>query len=104
MGHYRKKIRRARGVWMQVKDPAAIRRLRKRRKLTQRELAFLCRCSQNSISLLEKGDMLTLSEDLALEIAERLDVPWEDLFVARESSGVRRMAHGAHARSQKVPA
>ncbi|MEQ7847765.1 helix-turn-helix transcriptional regulator [Nocardioides kribbensis] len=82
---------------MQVKDPATVKRWRKHRRLTQRELAFLCRCSQNAISLVENGGMSTLSEDLALEIAYRLDVPWEDLFVAREHSGVRRAAHGAHA-------
>lgn len=97
MGHYRSKNRRSSGVWMQVKDPATVKRWRKHRRLTQRELAFLCRCSQNAISLIEKGDMLTLSEDLALEIAYRLDIPWEDLFVARESAGVRRAAHGASA-------
>lgn len=95
MGHYRRPIRRASGVWMQIKDPATIKRWRKHRRLTQRELAFLCRCSQNTISLIEKGEMPTMSEDLALEIAYRLDVPWEDLFLRRENSGVRRLAHGA---------
>lgn len=102
MAHYRSKIRRACGVWMQVKDPAAIKRWRKHKRLTQRELAFLCRCSQNTISLIEKGDMLTMSEDLALEIAHRLDVPWEDLFLSRESAGVRRVARGASA-SGRLP-
>jgi transcriptional regulator with XRE-family HTH domain len=79
---------------MQVKDGEVIARWRKRRNLTQRDLAFLCRCSQNAISLIERGELRTLSEDLALQIAKRLDVPWEDLFVAREHSGVRRMPRG----------
>lgn len=82
---------------MQVKDPATVKRWRKHRRFTQRELAYLCRCSQNTISLIEKGLLPTMSEDLALEIAYRLDVPWEDLFVRREHSGVRRMAPGASA-------
>ena len=80
---------------MKVKDPAAIRRWRGRRDLTQRQLAYLCDCSQASISLIEKGELPTLSEDLALSIAKRLDVPWEDLFDIREGSGSRRVATGA---------
>jgi transcriptional regulator with XRE-family HTH domain len=89
---------------MQVKDPETVRRWRKRRRYTQRELAFLVRCSQNTISLIEKGDMLTMSEDLALELAYRLDVPWEELFERREHSGVRRLAHGASSGSQTAAA
>ncbi|NUO59022.1 MAG: helix-turn-helix transcriptional regulator [Hamadaea sp.] len=80
---------------MQVKDPDVITRWRKRRQLSQRDLAFLCRCSQNAISLIELGKMRTLSEDLAVAIAKRLDVPWEDLFAARDTSGVRRVPRGA---------
>lgn len=79
---------------MRVKDPEQLKRWRTRRGFTQRDLAYLARCSQNTISLLETGAMGTLSEDLALMLAERLQVPWEDIFDARESSGVRRVAHG----------
>lgn len=81
-----------RGIWMRVRDPQALKRWRERRGLSQRELAYLCRCSQNAISLLEKGTMQTLSEDLALTIARRLDVPWEDLFETRKDPGVRRVS------------
>lgn len=80
---------------MKVKDPGAIKRWRGRRDLTQRQLAYLCDCSQNAISLIEKGEMTTLSEDLALSIAKRLDVPWEDLFDERDAPGSRRVATGA---------
>lgn len=73
-----------RDIWMKVKDPARIRRWRKQRHYSQRDLAFLVRRSQTTIHLLEKGSMKTLSEDLALAIAARLDVPWEDLFEAEE--------------------
>jgi transcriptional regulator with XRE-family HTH domain len=76
---------------MRVRDPQALKRWRERRGLSQRDLAFLCKCSQNAISLLEKGAMQTCSEDLALTLARRLDVPWEDLFETRESPGMRRM-------------
>ena len=101
MGHYRNRHRYRSEAWMQVKDPEVISRWRKRRQLSQRDLAFLCRCSQNAISLIERGELPTLSEDLALTIAKRLDVPWEDLFNARESSGVRRLPRAASSTRQK---
>lgn len=85
---------------MRVKDGPALRRWRKRRHLSQRDLAFLARCSQNTISLLERGTMKTLSEDLALSIARRLDVPWEDLFEPRGSS-VARLVSTAARRNQR---
>lgn len=71
---------RRKETWMRVKDPAKIRRWRKQRFYSQRDLAFLVRRSQNTIYLIESGKMPTLSEDLAVAIAARLDVPWEDLF------------------------
>lgn len=89
-----------RGTWMKVRDAQALKRWRERRQLTQRDLAFLCRCSQNTIHLLESGRMPTLSEDLALVLARRLDVPWEDLFEARESTGMRKMASGKSSSKQ----
>lgn len=74
--------------WMQVKDREALKRWRGRRSLTQRELAFLIGTSQTTVYLLETGGMRTLTEKLALKIAKRLDVPWEDLFDSREASRV----------------
>ncbi|MGP5725876.1 helix-turn-helix transcriptional regulator [Arthrobacter rhombi] len=69
---------------MRVKDPAALRRKRMNRKYSQRDLAYLVRKSQNTISLLETGRMSTLTEDLALLIAARLGVDWEDYFALEE--------------------
>lgn len=69
---------------MKVKDPAALRRKRLNRKYSQRDLAYLVKRSQNTIHLLETGGMKTLSEDLALLIAARLDVEWEDFFTLEE--------------------
>lgn len=71
-------------TWMRVKDPAALRRRRKNKHFSQADLAFLVRKSQNTISLLELGKQKTLSEDLAVAIAARLDCDWEDLFVLEE--------------------
>lgn len=83
-----------RGAWMRLRDPKKLRSWRVHRNLTQRELAFLCKCSQNSIHLLESGRMTSVSEDLAMTICRRLDIPWEDVFEARESSGMRRVTSG----------
>lgn len=76
---------------MKVKDPAMIRRWRKQRHYSQRDLAFLVRRSQTTIYHLEKGSMRTLSEDLALAIAARLEVPWEDLFIPEEEKPMPEM-------------
>lgn len=97
-GHH---VRNRSEAWMQVKDPEVISRWRKRRQLSQRDLAFLCRCSQNAISLIELGKLPTISEDLGIAIAKRLDVPWEDLFTARETSGMRRSPRGASSTRHK---
>lgn len=104
MWKHQRNLRRRTEVWMRVKDGSRIRSWRKRRGLSQRDLAYLARCSQNAISLIEQDKMTTLSEDLAVEIARRLDVPWEDLFEAREASGMRRVARGAGANGRKVAA
>lgn len=73
-------------VWMKTKDAGApLARARKRARLTQRELAFLARCSQTSIYLLETGRMETCSDDLALRIVDRLPVDLEDVFEPRQA-------------------
>ncbi|MGN6609948.1 MAG: helix-turn-helix transcriptional regulator [Jatrophihabitans sp.] len=74
----------------------AVQRWRKRRGLTQRELAFLVKKSQTTIYLIESGQLITISEPLALEIARRLDVPWEELFELRESSRGAAVTNGGH--------
>ena len=81
---------------MRVKDGGApIKRARLRRRLTQRELAFLARpCSQTTVYLLEKGKMPTLSDELAQRIANRLDVDVEDLFEPRSSSPLSAVTTG----------
>jgi len=74
---------------MRVREGAALRRRRERLGLSQRELAFLARpCSQTTIYLLETRKMTTLTEELALRIARRLDVPVETLFEDRRPSSV----------------
>lgn len=84
---------------MEVKDPAQIRRWRKQRRYSQRELAFLVRKSQTAIYAVETGRLKNIEEDFALALAARLDVPWEDLFIAHEEiiePTVTNAVHSTH--------
>ena len=69
---------------MEVRDPAKLRRERKQKRYSQRELAMLVRRTQTTIYKLETGQLKNVTEDLALAIAARLDCHWEDLFIAHE--------------------
>ena len=68
---------------MRVKDPALLRERRVRRRLTQRELAFLVRRSQATVWQLENGRLRTVTPQLARAIADRLDTPCAELFEPR---------------------
>lgn len=70
-------------VWMYIKSPARLRRRRKDRKLSQVQLAALAGCTQQYISLLEKGDDHDCSERIAEKICRWLDVDLEDYFDER---------------------
>lgn len=80
---------------MHVRDPAKIKRWRVQRHFSQRDLAFLTRRSQAAIWQIENGKLRNIEEDFALAIAARLDVPWEDLFEAREHVSMPNMTSGA---------
>lgn len=78
---------------MRTKDDGQpLARARKRARLTQRELAFLARCSQTTIYLLETGRMPTCSDDLALRIVGRLPIDLEDAFTERASVSLSAVA------------
>ena len=66
---------------MRVKDPAAIRRARKARGFSQRDLTALFKCTQAAISALERGTMKTCGADLAKIICRRVERGLEDLFI-----------------------
>ena len=87
---------------MRVKDPEALRRKRKNRRYSQADLAHLVRREQQTMSLLETGRMKTLSEDLALLIAARLDVDWEDFFELEEHEVMPSVTNRSHTTSHKV--
>ncbi|MCQ9367381.1 helix-turn-helix domain-containing protein [Brevibacterium sp. 91QC2O2] len=82
---------------MKVKDPAMIRRKRKNRQYSQRDLAFLCKRSQAAIYQIEKGTLPTITEDFGLLLAARLGVDWEDLFELEEAEFKPKVTNQAHA-------
>lgn len=79
---------------MEVKDPAAIRRGRKSKGFTQRELAYLVKRSHTTIYAIETGRLKAISEDLTCAIAARLERDWEDLFITREIVAMPTVATG----------
>jgi len=87
---------------MRVKDGSQVRRWRKQRRFSQRELAFLVRRSQSTIYLIETNRLQVITEDLAIAIAARLDVPWEDLFDAEDASRVPGLPHASCAESRSA--
>lgn len=85
---------------MRVKDPAQLRRKRLNLKFSQRDLAYLVRKSQTTIYLLEKGELKTITEDLGVLIAARLQVDWEDLFDLEEHETAPIVTSKVHSESQ----
>lgn len=85
---------------MRVKDGGQIRRWRKQKRFSQRELAYLVRRTQSTIYLIETNQLKTITEDLAIAIAARLEVPWEDLFDAHEASAMPEVPHDSCAESR----
>ncbi|AYD83916.1 helix-turn-helix DNA binding protein [Gordonia phage Getalong] len=86
---------------MEVKDPAKLRRERKQKRYTQRELGMLVRRTQTTIWKLETGQLKNIKEDLALAIAARLECHWEELFIAHEESATPSVSSVSN---DKVPA
>lgn len=77
---------------MEVRDPAAVRRARKEKRYSQRDLGHLVRRTQTTIHKIETGQLKNISEDLALALAGRLDRHWEDLFVAHDVPAVPELS------------
>ena len=103
-GYGRPKIRYQREAWMRVKDPAAIRRARKARDFSQRDLAALCKCTQATISALETGTMKTCSADLAKIICRRVERDLEDLFIDPKAEALPRVTNDPRSMSEKAVA
>lgn len=102
-------------VWMEIKDPEALRRKRTAKRFTQRDVAHLARRSQAAYQQVESGKMKTISEAFAMGIAFALGCDWEELFIDHEHTatpsvedGTRNTTHnpsGARRpHSRKIPA
>ena len=57
-----------------------IRRLRKQKGLSQREVAQVAGIRQSSIASIEKGDTVNMSLESAVGIAKALEVNFNELF------------------------
>lgn len=68
---------------MQVRDHGKLRRRRRDRGFSQKQLAGLVGCTQQYISLLENGTDNDCSEKIAERISRWLDVDLEDYFEER---------------------
>lgn len=68
---------------MYVNDPAKLRRRRKDKGFSQKQLAALVDCTQQYISLLENGTDSDCSERIAERICRWLDIDLEDYFEER---------------------
>lgn len=75
------------GDWMKITRPSRITRGRNRLGYTQTDLAHLVGCTQQYISMLERGADTDCSEAIASEICRRLDIELEDVFETRECFG-----------------
>lgn len=95
MNRQRPRGRYLREVWMDVKDRQALAEARVDAGYTQYELAYLCRCTQATISALERGVMTRCSQDLAESIAHRLGRRTRELFVLNDGSRAHRVANGS---------
>ena len=100
----RPRLRHSREVWMRIIDHGRMRRARKRRGFTQRELAGLARCTQATISAIETGAMTGCSADLAESLAKWLDLDLEDVFERHEHTRVHRVTNASGRTRQKAAA
>lgn len=93
-------------VYMQVRDPELMKDLRIARKLNQRQLATLTKCSQAAISAIETGKLKNISEDLGVQLAHWLDRTPRELFTKFDDDRIAALevAHGARAKRQRSAA
>ncbi|MGX6513292.1 helix-turn-helix transcriptional regulator [Rhodococcus sp. SJ-2] len=89
---------------MKVKSPDQMRRLRKEKHYTQRQLAYLVRRTQATIWQIEAGKLTNISEDLAVALSAYLGRTWEELFTAHESAVMPAVTNGQMPTDQLISA
>jgi transcriptional regulator with XRE-family HTH domain len=88
------------GTWMRVVSAEMLRATMARRSMSMSRLARYAGCSKSMIGHLCSGYKTTCTPELALRIAEGLDVEAELLFVPTASTSRSRSANTR----EKVPA
>lgn len=68
---------------MYVKDGPRLGRRRRAKGISQKQLAVLANCTQQYVSLIERGKDFDVSERIALALCKWLDVELEDYFEER---------------------
>lgn len=81
---------------MRIINPGAIARARRRRSLSQSDLAAITGCTQQFISLVETGATATCSERLALTMCKKLDIDVEDAFEYGEAVSMPACTSSLH--------
>ena len=74
------------GTWMRLQSADTLRALMAQRGFSMARLARYSGCSKSFVSHLAAGRKSTCTPELALRLAEALDVPIEILFVASDSA------------------
>ena len=85
---------------MRIINPGALARARRRRSLSQSDLAAITGCTQQFVSLVETGGAATCSERLALTMCRKLDIDIEDAFAYGEDFSMP--SHASSERAKQV--
>jgi len=100
-GNGRPKVRYQREVFMRIKDPETFRDARTAAGYSQRNLAALARCTQATISAIERGEMRGCSEDLAKDLCKWLKRTERELFIREPGSRVGRVTNASGSKRQR---
>ena len=92
-----------RGKWMNLNSTLILKELLKQRDFSQERLARYAGCTPSFISQLVNGSKKSCSRELAEDISEALNVPWQALFVESDSTDGRSIRK-RHAGRQKPKA
>lgn len=95
----RRRQRYPKGTWMKLRSKDILVAYMEDKGFSCQRLAIYAQCSKSFIGFLRNGDKTSCSPELALRIAEALDVPLVGLFVVQESA-----ASGKNDKKRKVAA
>lgn len=94
-----RKRRWPKGTWMRLASPDTLKALMAQKHFSLDRMARYAGCSKGMVSHLTSGRKRSCSADLAVNIAEALEVPLEILFVPQLSTSSARSMD-----SERIPA